>query len=52
VQGANKEIILHITNDRQNSRDSVIDVGSFMHYITGYLSVNISKAYRKESHKK
>jgi len=45
-------MILHVIYNRQNSIDSVIDVGRFVHNIMGYLSMNISKAYPKESHKK
>jgi len=52
VQGAHKEMILHVIYNRQNSVDSVIDVGSFVYYIMEYLSMNISKAYPNESHKK
>jgi hypothetical protein len=45
VKGAYNEMILHMMYNRQNSIDLVTDVGNFEHYIMGYLSMNISKAF-------
>lgn len=35
MQGANTEMTLHVIYIRQNSVDSFIDVGNFVHYING-----------------